>query len=119
MLEMLITVGIVILIILVIGLIVSVFANITLGTPTPIDIMVRPISAKIGSIIDERKVIKKASEYENNKVKSVKTYELKKEHVKEMEHKKEHVKDYTPTMERTIDDREVTKTDEKVKELKK
>ena len=83
MLEMIITVGIVLLIVIVIALIISVFANITIGTPTPVNVLVKPISNKIGEFMDEHEVIKKANEYENAKTKSVNTYDIEKEHKKE------------------------------------
>lgn len=121
--EMLITIGIVLLIIIVIGLIVSIFANITLGTPTPVNVLVKPISEMIGNTGYGKRVMKKAAAYEETKKKNVKTYELNKEKEVTKDKVKEvvndHVKENKPTFERTIDNREVTKSEGKVKELKK
>ncbi len=120
MLELFITVLLVLLIIIVISLILSVFANVTLGTPTPINVLVKPISNKIGELVDDRKLAKRAEEYEISKSKSVKTYDLSKSKdiSKEISKDKKETKDYSK--ERTLsNENTLVNKDEKAKKLVK
>lgn len=116
MLDMILTIGIVLLIIVIIVLILSVFANITLGTPTPINALVKPISNKLGELTAERDLVKSVKKIGSKQAKKVKTYELSKEHEKTHEHE---AKEHVHTREQVYEEPSLTKEEGKVKKLEK